>query len=50
MGALECKKCGRWIENVGDDTTSAVCSYCVLKAVGMPEEKKSYNKIGIFLF
>ena len=46
MGALECKKCGRWIENVGDDTTSAVCSYCVLKAVGMPEEKKSYTPTG----
>ena len=46
MGALECKKCGRWVENVGDDTTSAVCSYCVLKAVGMPEEKKSYTPTG----
>ena len=46
MGALECKKCGRWVENVGDDTTSTVCSYCVLKAVGMPEEKKSYTPTG----
>ena len=46
MRALECKKCGRWVENVGDDTTSTVCSYCVLKAVGMPEEKKSYTPTG----
>ena len=46
MGALECRKCGRWVENVGDDTVSAVCSYCVIGMVGLPEEKKSYTPTG----
>jgi len=46
MGALECKRCGRWVENVGDDTTSTVCSYCVIGMVGLPEEKKSYTPTG----
>ena len=46
MGALECKKCGRWVENVGDDTTSAICSYCVLGMVGMPKDKPSYTPTG----
>jgi hypothetical protein len=46
MSSLECKKCGRWVENVGDDTTSVTCSVCVLLAVGLPEEKKSYRPTG----
>jgi len=46
MGAIECKKCGRWVENVGDDTISTVCSYCVIGMVGLPEEKKSYTPTG----
>ena len=46
MGAIECKKCGRWVENVGDDTTSTVCSFCVLGMVGMPEDKPSYTPTG----
>jgi hypothetical protein len=46
MGALECKKCGRWVENVGDDTTSAICSYCVIGMVGIPEDKPSYIPTG----
>ena len=46
MSSLECKKCGRWVENVGDDTTSVTCSVCVLLAVGLPEEKKSYQPTG----
>ena len=46
MGAIECKRCGRWVENVGDDITSAVCSYCVLGMVGMPEDKPSYKPTG----
>ena len=46
MGALECKKCGRWVENVGDDTVSAVCSYCVIGMVGLPKEKPSYVPTG----
>ena len=46
MGALECRKCGRWVENVGDDTVSAVCSYCVIGMVGLPKEKPSYVPTG----
>ena len=46
MGALECRKCGRWVENVGDDTTSTVCSYCVIGMVGLPKESPSYIPTG----
>jgi len=44
--ALECHKCGRWVENVGEEAVSVTCSYCVLMAVGIPEEKKSYQSTG----
>jgi hypothetical protein len=44
--ALECHKCGRWVENIGDDAVKVTCSICVLQAVGMPEEKKSYVPTG----
>ena len=46
MGALECKKCGRWVDNVGEDTKTVICSYCVIGMVGLPEEKKSYTPTG----
>ena len=46
MTSLECKKCGRWVENIGDEATSVTCSICVLQAVGIPEEKKSYRPTG----
>ena len=46
MSSLECKKCGRWVDNVGEDTKTVICSYCVLGMVGMPEEKKSYTPTG----
>jgi hypothetical protein len=46
MRSLECKKCGRWVENIGDNTKSVICSICVLTEVGMPEEKKSYTPTG----
>ena len=32
--ALECHKCGRWVENVGEEAVKVTCSYCVLMAVG----------------
>ena len=44
--SLECKKCGRWVENVGDYTVTVTCSVCVMLAVGLPEEKKSYTPTG----
>ena len=46
MGALECKKCGRWVDNVGEDTKTVICSYCVLGMVGMPEDNPSYTPTG----
>ena len=46
MRSLECKKCGRWVENIGDSTKSVTCSICVLTKVGLPEEKKSYTPTG----
>jgi hypothetical protein len=46
MSSLECTKCGRWVENVGDDIKSVTCSICTLIAVGMPEEPKTYVSTG----
>ena len=46
MRALECKKCGRWVENVGDNAVTVTCSLCTLISVGIPEEKKSYTPTG----
>ena len=45
--ALECKKCGRVVENIGDTAHTVTCSYCVLEVVGMPEEPKpAYTPTG----
>jgi hypothetical protein len=32
--ALECHKCGRWVENISEEAVKVTCSYCVLTAVG----------------
>ena len=45
MRALECSRCGRWVENVGEEAKSVVCSYCVLRAIPI-EEKKGYTPTG----
>ena len=44
MNSLECKKCGRWVDNVGEEAKTVICSYCVLGMVGMPEESKTTYK------
>jgi len=44
MNSLECKKCGRWVDNVGENTKTVTCSYCTMMLVGMPEEPKSTYK------
>ena len=44
--AMECQKCGRVVENVGELATGVICSYCVLKTVGFPEEPKGYVPTG----
>ena len=41
---LPCKKCGRLVENVGEEAVKVTCSFCVLSLVGMPEEPKSAYK------
>ena len=44
--SLPCTKCGRIVDNVGETAAKVTCSYCVLFAVGIPEEKKSYTPTG----
>lgn len=47
MSSLECSKCGRFVDNIGEKTVKVICSYCTLQAVGMPEEKtKTYKPTG----
>mgnify|MGYP001244034525 FL=1 len=46
MNSLQCTKCSRWVENVGENAVKVTCSVCVLLAVGLPEEKKSYSPTG----
>ena len=42
--SLPCQKCGRIVDNVGEDAFKVTCSMCVLGAVGFPEEPKSTYK------
>ena len=42
--ALECHKCGRIVENIGELAHKVTCSACVMGMVGMPEEPKSAYK------
>ena len=44
--ALECHKCGRWVENVGEEAVKVTCSYCILMVVGFPTGSKSYQPTG----
>ena len=47
MSSLECSKCGRFVDNIGEKTVKVICSYCTLQAVGMPEQKtQSYKPTG----
>ena len=43
---MECHKCGRIVENIGELTTKVTCSYCVITKVGIPEEPKGYVPTG----
>ncbi len=38
--ALECDKCNRVVENVGDLAVKVTCSYCTMMMTGLPEEPK----------
>jgi hypothetical protein len=42
--ALECDKCNRIVENVGDLAVKVTCSYCTMMMTGLPEESKSAYK------
>ena len=42
--SLPCKKCGRIVDNVGEEAVKVTCSMCTLGAVGFPEEPKSAYK------
>jgi len=46
MNALECSKCGRWVDNVSETAKTVICSYCVLLTVGLPEDKPRYIPTG----
>ena len=41
---LPCRKCGRLVENVGEEAVKVTCSSCVFGVVGFPEEPKSAYK------
>ena len=41
---MECQKCGRVVENVGELTIKVTCSYCTMMMTGLPEETKSAHK------
>ena len=41
---MECQKCGRVVENVGELAVKVRCSYCTLQLVGFPEESTSTYK------
>ena len=42
--AMECQKCGRVVENVGELAVKVRCSYCTLQLVGFPEESTTTYK------
>ena len=42
--AMECQKCGRVVENVGELTVKVLCSYCTFRLVGFPEESTTTYK------
>jgi hypothetical protein len=42
--AMECQKCGRVVENVGELAVKVRCSYCTLQLVGFPENSTSTYK------
>jgi hypothetical protein len=41
---IPCQKCGRLVDNCGENTKKATCSHCVLSVCGMPESPTSTYK------
>ena len=43
---VTCTRCGREIKGVGEDTISALCSYCVINMIPLEEPKSVYKPTG----
>jgi hypothetical protein len=41
-----CTRCGREIKGVGEDTISAICSYCLVRMIPVEESKSTYKPTG----
>jgi hypothetical protein len=41
-----CNRCGRIVDNVGEEAKSVVCSNCTMMLVGLPEEPKQKISTG----
>ena len=43
---VTCTRCGREIKGVGDDTITAICSFCLVRMVPVEESKSAYKPTG----
>ena len=43
---VTCTRCGREIKGVGEDTTSATCSFCLVRMIPVEEPKSAYKPTG----
>ena len=41
-----CTRCGREIKGVGEDTISAICSFCLVRLIPVEESKSTYKPTG----
>ena len=41
-----CTRCGREIKDVGEDTVSATCSFCLVRMIPVEEPKSAYKPTG----
>ena len=41
-----CTRCGREIKDVGEDTVSATCSFCLVRLIPVEESKSTYKPTG----
>ena len=43
---VTCTRYGREIKGVGDDTVTAICSYCLVRMIPVEESKSTYKPTG----
>ena len=43
---VTCTRCGREIKGVGEDTVTAICSYCLVRMIPVEESKSAYKPTG----